>query len=94
MDSESECAAAVTKVTAISKKRKRMRKKMHRSIWVKPWLGQRNDLGVDNTLLREFRLEDSDEYKTFLRMSTENFDELLVAVYRRSHVPETFFIPP
>ena len=61
MDSESECAAAVIIVAAISKKRKRMRKKRLRSIWVKPWLGRRNDLGVDNTLLREFRLEDSDE---------------------------------
>ena len=77
MDSESECAAAVIIVAAISKKRKRIRKKRLRSIWVKPWLGRRNDLGVDNTLLREFRLEDSDEYKKFLRMSPENFDELL-----------------
>ena len=76
MDSESECAAAVIIVAAISKKRKRMRKKRLRSIWVKPWLGRRNDLGVDNTLLREFRLEDSDEYKNGL-MSLENFDELL-----------------
>ena len=77
MDSESECAAAVIIVTAISKKRKRIRKKRLRSIWVKPWLGRRNDLGVDNTLLREFWLEDSDEYKKFLRMSPENFDDLL-----------------
>ena len=77
MDSESECAVAVIIVAAISKKRKRIRKKRLRSIWVKPWLGRRNDLGVDNTLLREFRLEDSDEYKKFLRVSPENFDELL-----------------
>ncbi len=61
MDSESEFAAAVIIVAAISKKRKRIRKKRLRSIWVKPWLGRRNDLGVDKTLLREFRLEDSNE---------------------------------
>ncbi len=43
MDSESECATAVILVAAISKKRKRIRKKRLRSIWVKPWLGRRNE---------------------------------------------------
>ena len=38
---------------------------------------RRNKLGVDNTLLQEFRLEDEDEYKRFLRMTPDNFSELL-----------------
>ena len=38
---------------------------------------RRNKLGVDNTLLQEFRLEDEDEYKRFLRMTPDNFNELL-----------------
>ena len=42
-----------------------MRKKLNRqqrSVWVKPWLTRRNELGADNTLLQEFRLEEGDEY--------------------------------
>ena len=35
---------------------------------------------VGNTLLQEFRLEDEDEYKTFLRMTPTNFNELLTVI--------------
>ena len=48
-----------------------------RTVWVKPWLTRKNKLGVDNTLVQEFRLEDEDEYKRFLRMTPDNFNELL-----------------
>ena len=64
MDSESECAAAVIIVAAISKKRKRMRKKRQRSIWVKPWLGRRNGLGVDNNSVARILDESLDVLKT------------------------------
>ena len=37
---------------------------------------QEDKPGVDNTLLQEFRLEDEDEYKRFLRMTPDNFNEL------------------
>ena len=68
MDSDYECAAAAVLIAIVSKKRKRLRKKRQRSVWVKPWLSRRNELGVDSTLLREFRLEDDEEYQKFLRM--------------------------
>ena len=48
-----------------------------RKVWVKPWLTRKNKLGVDNTLVQEFRLEDEDEYKRFLKMMPDNFNELL-----------------
>ena len=48
-----------------------------RSDWVKDWLTKRNELGFERTLLREFRSENEDEYRKFLRMTAENFDELL-----------------
>ena len=60
----------------MDKKRKRLRKKRERSVWMKPWLSIRNELRADRTLLREFRVEDDEEYNKFLRMSPENFDEL------------------
>ena len=71
MDSEEECAAIISKRT---KKRKQRR---HRSIWVKPWLSRRSELGVYNTLLQELRFEEINDYKKFLRISPENFDEIL-----------------
>ena len=80
MDSEDECCAAAIVVAITSKKRKRKRQKRQRSVWVKPWLTRRNELGVGNTLLEEFRLENDEEYKQFLRMSPENFEELLSLV--------------
>ena len=48
-----------------------------RTVWVKLWLNRPNKLGVYNTLLRELRMEDEGEYKKFLRMTPENFDDLL-----------------
>ena len=47
---------------------------------MKHWLQRRNKLGVYHTLLQELRIEAVDEYKKFLRMSSEVFDELLTLV--------------
>ena len=76
MDFDHEYVAAAVVVAVLNKKRKRLRKKRERSVWVKPWLSIRNELRADRTLLREFRVEDDEEYNKFLRMSPENFDEL------------------
>ena len=79
MDSDRECAAAAIAIAVICKKRKRRVKKCRqkRSDCVKDWLTKRNELGFERTLLREFRSENEDEYRKFLRMTAENFDELL-----------------
>ena len=69
MDSEDECFAAAIIVAITSKKLERKRQKKQRSVWVKPWLTHRNELGVGNTLLEEFRLENDEEFKQFLKMS-------------------------
>ena len=57
-----------------------VRRKRKRKIWTKPWLLKRNELGFYNNLLAEFRLEDEDWYKNYLRMSANDFDELLSLV--------------
>ena len=41
---------------------------------------RRNELGIDNKLLQEFRLEELDEYQMFSRKFCENIDELLQLV--------------
>ena len=71
MDSDRERAAAAIAIAVICKKRKRRIKKQcrqKRSEWVKDWLTKRNELGFERTLLREFRSENEDEYRRFLRM--------------------------
>ena len=68
MDSEDECFAAAIIVAITSKKRKRQCQKRQRSVW-ELWLTRHNELGVGNTLLEEFRLENDEEFKQFLRMS-------------------------
>ena len=75
MDLDKETAAAVVVLmVAIKKKKRRIRK---RSSWVKPWLSIRVKLGVYDTLMLELRLEDESECQKFLRMTPQNFDEIL-----------------
>jgi hypothetical protein len=55
-------------------------KRTKRRWWVKPWIMRRNTLGASNTLLVECTDEDRDMYKNHLRMSREQFFELLSKV--------------
>ena len=72
---DEECAAAIL-IAFLKRKRKRKKKRL-KTVQVKLWLTKRNKLGVENTLLQEFRLEDEDEYKRFLKITPDNFNELL-----------------
>ena len=76
MDSDVETAAAVI-VSIICKRKRKRNKRKKRSVWVKPWLLRRNALGVCNTLMLELRSEELHEYRRFLRMTPEIFDEIL-----------------
>ena len=66
MDCEEECAAAAVIIAVISKSRKKRKQRRHRSIWVKPWLTRRSELGVYDKLLQELRFVEINEYKKFL----------------------------
>ena len=61
-------------------KTKLKREEKKRSAWVKPWLLKRDQLGFYDNLLQEFRLEDAELYKNYLRMSVDNFNEILTLV--------------
>ena len=56
------------------------RNKKEKRRCVKPWIMRRNTLGASNTLLVEWTSEDRDMYKNHLRMSGEQFFELLSKV--------------
>ena len=75
MNSQEERAAAVVAVIILEKQKKRSRKKQ--KSWVKPWISRRNKHGIYNNLIQELRHEDINEYKRFLKMTPEVFDELL-----------------
>ena len=92
MDFDHEYVAAAVVVAVLNKKRKRLRQKRERSVWVKPWLSIRNELDADRTLLPEFRVEDDEEYNKFLRMSPENLRELLRLVQFDIQKQETLYV--
>ena len=73
MSSDKGAAALVVLLHII----KYQKKRKSRSHWVKPWLSKRSSFGVYDTLLQELRSEDEGEYKKFLHMSPDVFDELL-----------------
>ena len=62
MDTEKQWAAAIVACINLNRKKRKQRKK--RSFWMKPWLDRRDDLGFYNTLMQEFRTEDTEEYYT------------------------------
>lgn len=58
-------------------KRKKQKKKR---IWVREWITRRTMQGASNNLLRELKLEDSRDYKNFLRLNEQQFEYLLEKV--------------
>ena len=76
-DSTLDIAAAAVVVGVLLKRRKINKKRKSRNVWVKPWLQKRRELGVCDTLLLELRFREEQKYKKFLRMTSDNFDEIL-----------------
>jgi hypothetical protein len=69
------------------------RRRSKRSVWVKKWLQRRKEYGVGNTLLRELRDEYAlnDDYKKYLRIDPEIFDELLDLIRHKIECEDTNF---
>ena len=51
-------------------------KRKERKCWVKPWLTRRPLLGIYDTLISELRIEEEVNYRNYLRMTKENFEEI------------------
>ena len=73
MDPEKVAACAI--VIALSERRRCKRK---RRVWTKQWLLRREEISF-STLLKELQPE-PDDYRNFLRMDEETFEELLILV--------------
>ncbi|CAF4947278.1 unnamed protein product [Pieris macdunnoughi] len=58
--------------------------------WVRKWIDDRNETGGSALLLKQLRFEDPAEYKLAMRMSPQNFDELLSMISSSIQRHDTF----
>ena len=94
--SEKQAAAAII-IALLFKKKKKSKSRQKRNVWVKSWFKRRQSLGVYETLLAELQLEDECNYKSYLRMTSENFEKIfqLIKVYiRKENTKMSEPIPP
>lgn len=54
-----------------------LEKKKAKRLWTRKWISDRPITGASALLLKQLRLEDPSEYRLALRVTAENFDELL-----------------
>lgn len=56
------------------RRRRREGPRRQRTVWVRPWVGRREQLGFYDCLLRELEAEDRAAYRQFMRMTPELFN--------------------
>eukprot|EP00794_Sanderia_malayensis_P015479 gene15479-17059_t len=71
------CAIIIACTLKIKDRRKRQRR---RSVWCKEWLKNRETSSLYNSLVHELRLANRGDYRGFMRMNTDAFEELLEKV--------------
>jgi len=72
-------------------RRVQRRRRQRRSVWVRPWLERRVQLGHYSRLMQELRLEDVRAFKNFVRVEPAMFDELVERVGPRIWRQDTFY---
>ena len=56
---------------------KKKKKRRNRTIWVQEWIKQREEHGAYHALVNELCLSAREDYRSFMRMNTETFTELI-----------------
>jgi len=69
--------AAVLSVIAVLANEKRKKRKRKRSVWVQPWIANRQTHGAYHALLQELQMTDTKSLRNFLRMDMASFQLLL-----------------
>ena len=46
-------------------------------VWVKEWLAERDNCSVYHNILQELQMQDTENYRKYLRMNVETFKLLL-----------------
>lgn len=65
--------------------------KKEKRIWVRNWISERNIKGGSTMLLRQLESEDPSEYRLAMRMTAENFEELLSLISNNIQRSDTLF---
>lgn len=81
MEFEEYMAVYVCILCAVILRRRMGRNRQRpRRIWCRSWLQRRRTRSCYNTLVQELEVEDTNEYKNFMRMTKQTFDTLLEKV--------------
>ena len=67
-------------VRLVQRRRQRNPPRKPRSVWVKPWLIRRPDLGSYDKLFHELRAEDPEGFRAFIRIDPTLFDEIAARI--------------
>lgn len=67
------------------------RRRQRRTVWVRPWVQRRIELGQYARLMEELRLEDVRGFRNFLRVDPAMFQELLLRLTPRLTKMDTFY---
>ena len=65
---------------ARSRRKAKKAKKRTRTIWVKNWLKNREEKSIYTNLLAELRVDDRENFRRYIRMDTETFENLVSRV--------------
>ena len=55
-------------------------KRKRRACWTRPWILRRKEHGAHHALMQELSKEDHESYRNFVKMTQEDFTELLTKV--------------
>ena len=70
-----------------------MRRRKKRTVWVRPWIARRPELGIYNRLMAELRNEDPRAFQHFMRMPPVMLDAIVTRLTPRLTKPKINFRP-
>ena len=69
-----------------TQKQKEKKSKRQKSIWMKPWLKNRNNKSAYNNILPELLLNDKEEFRRYLRMNTTAYEASNITKFPTAHM--------
>lgn len=71
---------AVLVILLILRRRRRRKAANNREIWTRSWLQRRREFGFYRRFLTEIKVDDTETFKKFTRMTPDNFQKLVTIV--------------
>ena len=88
MSSDSENLIVLILINNIcySKNKNKKKSKRRKSIWMKPWLKNRNNKSAYNNIFPELLLNDKEEFRHYLRMNTTSYEVSNITKFPTAHM--------